>query len=92
MADATTYPVAYVFVCFSDQQGAESTIRYVVPHDGARQASEEAINAIFRHDDIPGSLPPGYRIREVLVFENVEPRRFFHEKIIRPGFVLRETP
>lgn len=83
-----THPVSYVYVHFTlaSDGGHDHVIRYVVPHDGAQQASEEAIRAIGFDP-----LPQGTRIREIEVFAGVEPRRFFHEPVVRRTFTLRES-
>lgn len=90
MSKPVSYPIAYVYVHWTDESGVEYVTPYVSPHDGARQAADEAIRSIWGIDR--ERMPPTHRIRRVDVFENVQPRTFQIEKIVRPDFVLRERP
>lgn len=81
------YPISYVYVHWTDQQGLGYVTRYVATHDGAQQASEEAIRALGFDP-----MPQGKRVREIEVFAGVQPRRFFHEPVVRRTFSLKEAP
>lgn len=82
------YPVAYVYIHYTtvSDGGSEHIARYIAPHDGAQQASEEAVRAMGFDP-----LPQGIRIREIEVFVGGTPRRFFHEPVVRRTFGLKEA-
>ncbi len=88
MSKMSDYPVAYVYVTYTTDIGAEEIRRYVVAHDGALQAGDEAIRALFGVGR--ERLPSTWRIRSIDVFENVHPRTFQYEAVTRPDFKLRE--
>lgn len=90
MSKVSQHPISYVFIVFTDENGSEFIRRYVAPHDGARQAADEAMRAMFGVDR--EHLLPTYRVREIQVFTNVEPRRLEYERVTRPDFILRERP
>lgn len=89
MSKPAAYPVAFVFVCVTDENGVEYIMRYVAAHDGYG-AADEAIRAFWGYDR--ERLPTTHRIREILVFENVEPRRFQYEAVVRRDFEIKEFP
>ena len=90
MSRPTTQAVCHVFIMCTDDNGSEYIRRYTAAHDGVRQSADEAIRSFWGYDR--ERLPPAHRIREILVFENVEPRRLQFEKIVRSDFHLREWP
>jgi hypothetical protein len=83
-----SYPVSYVYVHYTtiEDGGQAHIVRFVTAHDGAAQACEEAIRAVGFDP-----LPQGIRVREIEVFAGVEPRRFFHEPVVRRTFQLKEA-
>lgn len=88
MSKPSSHPIAYVFILWTDEAGQEFTQRYTAPHDGARQAADEGVRAVFGVSR--EYLKPGCNVRQVLVFENVEPRTFQFQRVTRPDFELRE--
>lgn len=74
-------PMTYVYIEITHPEGA-TIWRFVYPHDGVRQAVDEALGAC-------AELSQFWRIREIWVHQDA-PRRFRPEPVVKRTLEARE--
>jgi hypothetical protein len=82
MSVGVVVPATYVYLELINPSGEAVIHRYVVAHDGVRQAVAEALT---RYE----SLEPGWRLKDVQT-HNDPPRRFRIEPVVRRTLEARE--